>query len=243
MLSFVVCSGSWSLDCATLHKACWINWKKRRDLGLSDRKKVEECQKKPRSNRSKPLYHGQPCTEKLIQLPAHPSTLNSSEEESWQKITAGRSGLGSSRGQNLKQNMLKTSPSQMGAPAKLFRLGLGALIIKEKLGISDPWNIRTNSRQPLFTILDRLGDLEQRTAIWPIHCCSFTLRQRISVILVNKVNQKMVLFKWRSLKQLSITLNNHNARIRVKVSEEVIASLRAVAACLMGVDDFRTIWG
>jgi hypothetical protein len=34
--------------------------------------------------------------------------------------------------------MLKTSPSEMGAPAKLFRLALEALIIKEKLGISDP---------------------------------------------------------------------------------------------------------
>jgi len=33
--------------------------------------------------------------------------------------------------------MLKTSPSEMGRPAKSFRMGLGALIIKEKLGISD----------------------------------------------------------------------------------------------------------
>ena len=95
-------------------------------------------QKKPRYNGSQPLHHRSPGTEKLSKLPAHPSTLNSSEEESWQKITAGRSGLGSSRGQNLKQNMLKTSPSEMGAPAKLFRLALGALIIKEKIGISDP---------------------------------------------------------------------------------------------------------
>jgi hypothetical protein len=64
--------------------------------------------------------------------------LNSPEEESWEKITAGRSWLGSFCGQNLKQNMLKTSPSEMGAPAKSFRLALGALIIKEKLAISDP---------------------------------------------------------------------------------------------------------
>jgi hypothetical protein len=34
--------------------------------------------------------------------------------------------------------MLKTSLSEMGAPAKSFLLALGALIIKEKLGISDP---------------------------------------------------------------------------------------------------------
>ena len=33
--------------------------------------------------------------------------------------------------------MLKTSPSEMGLRAKSFRMALGALIIKEKLGISD----------------------------------------------------------------------------------------------------------
>jgi hypothetical protein len=37
---------------------------------------------------------------------------------------------------NLKQNMLKKSPSEKGAPAKSFPMALGALIIKEKLGIS-----------------------------------------------------------------------------------------------------------
>ena len=61
--------------------------------------------------------------------------------------------------------MLKTSPSEMGVPANSFRLALGALIIKEKLGTSDPWNSRKNSRQPLFTIVDPLGNLQQRTAI------------------------------------------------------------------------------
>ena len=133
--------------------------------------------------------------------------------------------------------------AERGAPAKSFRLALGALIIKEKLGISEPWNSRRNSRQPLFTILARLGDLQQRTAIWPIHHCSFTLRQRISVSLVNKVNQKMVLFGCRSFKQLSITLNTHNALIKFKGIGEVIAWLIAVTASLIGVDDFRTIWG
>jgi hypothetical protein len=52
----------------------------------------------------------------LAVLRAHPSTLNSPEEKSWQKITAGRSGLGSSYGQNLKQNMLKTSPGGVHLP-------------------------------------------------------------------------------------------------------------------------------
>ena len=79
MLCFVVCSGCWSVDCATLHRACWINWKSRHGVGLSDRKKVEECKKKPRDNGSKPLQHDylQPFTEKLSKLSTHPSTLNS----------------------------------------------------------------------------------------------------------------------------------------------------------------------
>ena len=52
----------------------------------------------------------------------------------------------------------------------------------------------------------------------------------------------MVLFGCRSFKQLSITLNNHNnALIKFKEIGEVIGWLRAVTACLMGVDDFRTI--
>ena len=161
-------------------------------IGLSDRKKMEKCKKNRDIMAHNPCITGNHVPKSLAVLPAHPSTLNSSEEKSWQKITAGRSWLGSSCGQNLKQNMLKTSRTEMRAPAKSFRLALGTLIIKEKLGISDPWNSRRNSRQPLFTILDRLGDLQQRTAIWAIHCCSFTLRQRISVSLVNTANQKMV---------------------------------------------------
>jgi len=202
---------------------------------------VEKCHKKPRYNGSKPLHHRSPCTEKWSKLPAHPSTLNSSEDESWQKITAGRSWLGSCRGQNLKQNMFKTSPREMGVPAQSFRRALGALIIKEKLGSSDPGNSRTNSRQPLFTILYRLVNLQQRTAIRPIDHCSFTLRQKISVSLVNIVNQKMVLFGCRSLKQLLITLNNHKVRIKFKGIREVITLLISVTGCLMGVDDFRSI--
>jgi hypothetical protein len=111
--------------------------KKEMLIGFSDRKKVEKSKKKPRYNGSQPLHHRLPGTEKLSQLRAHHSTLNSPEEESWEKITAGRSWLDSSCGQNLKHIRLKTSPSEMGAPAKSFRLALGALIIKEKLGISD----------------------------------------------------------------------------------------------------------
>ena len=36
--------------------------------------------------------------------------------------------------------------TEVGFPAKSFRLALGSLIIKEKLGISDAWNRRANPR-------------------------------------------------------------------------------------------------
>jgi len=36
-----------------------------------------------------------------------------------------------------EEDYAENFPSEMGAPAKSFRMALGALIIKEKLGISD----------------------------------------------------------------------------------------------------------
>jgi hypothetical protein len=44
-------------------------------------------------------------------------------------------------------------PTEKGAPAKSFRMALGALIIKEKQGISDRENSRTDPQKPLSTIL------------------------------------------------------------------------------------------
>lgn len=44
---------------------------------------------------------------------------------------------------------------EMGAPAKSFRMALGALIIKEKLGIREARNSRTNQRKPLLTVFYR----------------------------------------------------------------------------------------
>lgn len=44
---------------------------------------------------------------------------------------------------------------EMGAPAKTFRMALGALIIKEKLGISVLRNGRTNQRKSLLAVFYR----------------------------------------------------------------------------------------
>lgn len=44
---------------------------------------------------------------------------------------------------------------KMGAPAKSFRMALGALIIKEKLGVSARARSRANKGEPLPTVLYR----------------------------------------------------------------------------------------
>ena len=55
--------------------------------------------------------------------------------------------------------------TEVGPPAKSFRLALGALIIKERLGTSDRDRDRTNPRKPLLTILYRSNLLQQRSAL------------------------------------------------------------------------------
>ena len=82
-------------------------------------------------------HHLRSCTEKLSLLPAHPSTLNCpygcqlSEVNRWVKMAQviPWSEFESEYAQNF--------PTDMGLSAKSFRMALGALIIKEKLGISD----------------------------------------------------------------------------------------------------------
>ncbi len=80
--------------------------------------------------------------------------------------------------------------SSIGAPAKSFRIALGALIIKEKLGTSDRETveqIRENPYLQYFIGLSFYSNEIPFDASLLVH-----FRQRISVNLVNKVNQKMV---------------------------------------------------
>lgn len=80
--------------------------------------------------------------------------------------------------------------SSMGALAKSFRIGLGALIIREKLGTSDRETveqIRENPYLQYFIGLSSYSNDIPFDASLLVH-----FRQIISVNLVNKVNQKMV---------------------------------------------------
>ena len=93
--------------------------------------------------------------------------------------------------------MLKTSPSEMGPPAKSFRLALGALIIKEKLGISARDPVERIRENPYLQYFIGQSSYSNEAPFDPSLLVHF--RQRISVELVNSVNGEVV----RRLREIS----------------------------------------
>jgi IS5 family transposase len=79
---------------------------------------------------------------------------------------------------------------EMGAPAKSFRMALGALIIREKLGISDRETVEPIKENPYLQYFIGLGEYSQKPPFDASMLVHF--RQRINVNLVNKVNQRVV---------------------------------------------------
>jgi hypothetical protein len=81
--------------------------------------------------------------------------------------------------------------TEMGAPAKPFRMALGALIIKERLGVSDRETveqIRENPYLQYFIGLESYSNEAPFEASMLVH-----FRERIGVDLVNRVNKRMVM--------------------------------------------------
>ncbi|NCQ87184.1 MAG: transposase, partial [Microcystis aeruginosa W13-18] len=79
---------------------------------------------------------------------------------------------------------------EMGAPAKSFRMALGALIIKEKLGTSDRETVEQIKENPdlqYFLGLSAYSNEAPFEASMLVH-----FRARIGVNLINQVNKKMV---------------------------------------------------
>lgn len=79
---------------------------------------------------------------------------------------------------------------EMGAPAKSFRTAIGALIIKERLGLSDRETveqIRKNPYLQYFIGLNKYSNEAPFEASMLVH-----FRQRIDIGLVNRMNQSMV---------------------------------------------------
>jgi len=81
-------------------------------------------------------------------------------------------------------------PAEKGAPAKSFRMALGALIIKEKLGISDRETVEQIRENPYLQYFIGQSNYSNELAFGPSLLVHF--RQRINPNLINKVNERMV---------------------------------------------------
>ena len=81
-------------------------------------------------------------------------------------------------------------PTMMGAPAKSFRMALGSLIIKEKLGISDRETVEQIRENPYLQYF--IGQLSYSNELPFDPSLLVHFRQRISWNLINKVNEGMV---------------------------------------------------
>ncbi len=80
--------------------------------------------------------------------------------------------------------------TEMGPPAKSFRLALGALIIKEKLGTSDRETVEQIRENPYLQYFIGQSSYSNEAPFDPSLLVHF--RQRISVELVNKINAEVV---------------------------------------------------
>ncbi len=81
-------------------------------------------------------------------------------------------------------------PTERGAPAKSFRMALGALIIKEKLGISDRETVEQIRENPYLQYFIGQSSYSNELPFDPSLLVHF--RQRISPNLINKVNERLV---------------------------------------------------
>jgi transposase, IS5 family len=81
-------------------------------------------------------------------------------------------------------------PGEKGAPTKSFRMALGALIIKEKLGTSDRPRVEKILENPYLQYFIGQSNYSKELAFDPSLLVHF--RQRISPNLINKVKERMV---------------------------------------------------
>ena len=81
-------------------------------------------------------------------------------------------------------------PTEKGAPAKSFRMALGALIIKEKLGISDRETVEQIRENPYLQYFIGQSSYSNELPFDPSLLVHF--RQRISPNLINKVNERTI---------------------------------------------------
>lgn len=79
---------------------------------------------------------------------------------------------------------------EIGAPAKSFRMALGALIIKEKLGTSDRETVEQIKENPYLQYFIGLSTYSNEAPFEASMLVHF--RERIGLELINKINRQMV---------------------------------------------------
>ncbi|NET62246.1 MAG: transposase [Symploca sp. SIO2E6] len=89
-----------------------------------------------------------------------------------------------------EEEYAKNFAEEMGAPALPFRMALGALIIKEKLGISDRETVEQIKENPYLQYFIGRSEYSQEAAFDASLLVKF--RERITASLVNQINEKMV---------------------------------------------------
>jgi hypothetical protein len=92
--------------------------------------------------------------------------------------------------EEFEQEYAQKFSQEMGAPSKSFRMALGALIIKERLGTSDRETleqIRENPYLQYFLGMSIYTNEEPFDASMFVH-----FRQKINLDLIDKINRKMV---------------------------------------------------
>ena len=92
--------------------------------------------------------------------------------------------------EEFEEEYAKNFSENKGAPAKPFRMALGALIIKEILGISDRETVEQIKENPYLQYFIGLEVYENEEAFDASMLVHF--RQRIGMDLVNQINKKMV---------------------------------------------------
>jgi transposase, IS5 family len=82
------------------------------------------------------------------------------------------------------------SAEGMGAPAKPFRIALGALIIKERLGVSDRETVEQIRENPYLQYFLGISEYSNRAPFEASMLVHF--RQRIGEETVNRINRRIV---------------------------------------------------
>jgi transposase, IS5 family len=90
----------------------------------------------------------------------------------------------------LKLVYAKNFASDIGAPALPFRIALGTLIIKERLGISDRETVEQIKENPYLQYFIGQSHYSNEAPFDASLLVRF--RERINVNLVNQINQRMV---------------------------------------------------